>query len=205
MESINSTVDSWIADEQLPSKHRRVSRFDCRYGYQRVDLHGTEAVFRDREHEMDEAEAYWDFMDWAMSREHVLLLGVPRPERDSDFWVVEIDEEGNDVSAFNTIDYNRLQEPLNSYHYRLKKIYERVLDLAQTHASISHEQGRENTFMKFKSLVEVEFRDKALVLRDTYKRYKLWCYKERFLREIRRLNIQIQKCKQIWRDNAYLP
>jgi len=207
MDTIKRTVEIWIAEDELPTKAglRPVSRFDNRYGYQRTDLHGVEAEFDNELSEIEEAEAYWDFMHWAMSKEHLVLLSIPKPEAEFDFWPFEFDEKGNDMSAFNTIDFQRLQQPFNSYHYRLRKVYERVKDLAETHASISDIEGKENTFQRFKVLVENEFRDRAIELQETYKKYKVWCDKQRLMSEIENLNRQIRKCKKIWRDNAYLP
>lgn len=203
MKSIRNTVENWIAESELPSRAglRAVSRFDNRYGYQRTDLHGDEAVFKKEEQEIEEAEAYWDFMHWAMSKEHQVLLSIPKPAVEYDFWRVELDELGNDVSAFNTIDYGRMK-PFNKYQYKLSKVRERVKDLAQTYASVSDMEGKQNTFKKYKNLVEKEFRDRGVMLLETYKKYAQWIDRAKLAKEIAELNRQIRICNMIWQKHS---
>ena len=183
-------VDCWIAEQELPTKANvSIERTADRYFSPTKDM--TD----------DEAESYWEFVHTAMNLEHQTLLSVPMPEG-IDFWPVELDENGNNVSAFNTHDFAKLQQ-FNKYHYRLKKIYERVKDLAITHSCISDDDGKKNTIEKFNRVVEYEFRSKALMLLETYNRHKVWIFKERLVEQIEELNKQIRRCKRIWGDYAY--
>lgn len=186
LSQIGETVDSWIAEEDLPVRPflKPIRKFD--------------GLYPDDE---EEREAYFDFMRWAMSREHLVLLCIPKPNNETDFWQVELDEFGNNVSAFNTMDFRRLH-PFRKYNFKLKKIYEKVRDLAQTHSCISHEEGRDNIYLRFKNLVENEFRDEAVVLLDSYKKYPQWVNREKLFDRVRQLNREIRKCKQIWRSYA---
>jgi len=153
--------------------------------------------------EMDDEkrQACFDFIKWYLSQEHLTLQSIPKPE-EPDFQTVELDEEGNNVSAFNTHDFERLH-PFNKYHYKLKKIYERLRDLAITHSCLSNEDGKNNTYQRFKNIVEIEFRDEAVMLLEHYKKYSAWMDKHRLIKKIEELNSKIRKCKEIWRKYAY--
>ena len=63
--------------------------------------------------------------------------------------------------------------------------------------------GRKNIHQRFKDLVEREFKDRAVMLRETYQRYAVWISKERLLDEIAELNSRIRKCNKIWQEFAY--
>jgi hypothetical protein len=133
-----------------------------------------------------------------------VLLSIPKPENEHDFWALEIDESGGDVSAFNTMDFERTHpHRFDKYAYRLEKIYERVHDLALLHSSISNEQGKKNIHQRFRSLVEKEFRDKALMLLETHRRYPHLVNKEKLFNEITEQNRRIRKCNDIWKKLAY--
>lgn len=182
-------MESWIAPEEIPppASLKPASKWDGLYP-----------------EDEEELEAYWDFIHWVMTQEHSVLLSVPKPEIEYDFWDVELDEFGNNVSAFNTVDFERMYpHGLNKYAYRLKKIFEKVNDMALLHSSISHDEGKKNTHERFKNLVENEFRDRAIMLIETLRQHGVWLNKARILREIAALNGRIRKCNQIWQKHAY--
>ena len=186
--ALSKTVDRWIDEADLPVKS------------------GLKVIRKLDPHEgMDEEEfeAYHDFIHWALNREHALLFNIPKPRTENDFWFKEIDEFGCNVSAFNTIDFERLYpDKFSKYHYRLKKIFERVRDLAILHSALTTEKGRSDIFEKYQNLVEKEFRNQAVVLLEKYE----WETDEFFRSELRRriaeLNRRIEKCQKIWEQNA---
>ena len=94
-------------------------------------------------------------------------------------------------------------KPLNGYQYRLKQIFEKVKDLAVMHSCISHREGRENTRQRYKSLVESEFRDEAVVLLDTLKKYPQWVDRKKLAIRLAKLNSNIRKCNEIWKAHAF--
>jgi len=192
-EQINGIVGSWIDEEDVPPRaDLKIIRTSAQY------FDPCEGM------DEDEREAYWDLVHWAVTREHAMLLSIPKPQNEHDFWTVELDEFGNNVSAFNTMDFERLYpDRFNKYHYKLRKIYEQVMDLAITHSCISNEQGKKNTKKRFIHLVENEFRDRAVMLSETYKKYPVWMNKEKLLKEIAELNNRIRTCKEIWQKWAY--
>lgn len=183
-EQIKRNVEVWILEEDLPMRAglKVLKGFDP---YEGMDE--------------NEIEAYWDFINWYLSQEHLALTSIPKQE--SDFWTVELDELGDNVSAFNTHDFERLH-PFNKYHYKLKKIYEKMKDLAITHSCISNEEGRKNTRQRFVNLVEKEFSDEGKMLLDTYKRYPQWVNKYKLFERIEEINSKVRKCKSIWRKYA---
>jgi hypothetical protein len=188
-EEIHKQVESWVLEEDLPPRAnlKPVSRFDGLYP-----------------EDQEEYEAYWDFIHWAMAQEHIVLLSIPTPKNEYDFWALDIDEFGNDTSAFNTMDFQRMYpDRFNKYAYKLKKIYEKVNDLAFLHSCISHDEGKKNTHNKFRNLVGKEFKDRAIILLDTYKKYGVWMNREKILTEVAALNSRIRKCNQIWKKYAY--
>ena len=154
---ISQEVESWILEEDLPSRAslKPVRQFDG-------------LVPEDDE----EREAYYDFISWYLSQEHLTLSSIPRPE-EPDFWQVEFDEFGNNVSAFNTHDFERLHR-FNKYHYKLKKMCERVRDLAITHSCISDEEGRKNVRDRFLNLVRSDCKEKMMTFFKIWREYAYW-------------------------------
>ncbi|RJR23648.1 MAG: hypothetical protein C4582_05295 [Desulfobacteraceae bacterium] len=181
--AIGQTVDQWIHEEDLPPRAnlKVIRRFDGLYPQ-----------------DEDEREAYWDFIHWFMTREHALILSIPKPRDVSDFWQVELDELGHDVSAFNTVDYARLH-PFDKEAYRVKKIYERVKDLALLHSCLSDQEGRERMYRRFRRLVEDEVRDRAVTLLKKYQEDPQRFNKFQVFEQIAQLNRCIRRCNDIWR------
>ena len=154
---VSETVEAWIAEEELPVSAglKRVRKYD---------------LYTDMDE--SEIEAYWDFISWYLGQEHLLLLSMPKPEED-EFLGVELDELGNDVSAMNTHDFERLH-PFDRYHYKVKKMCERVRDLALTHSCISDEEGRKNVKNRFLNLVRSECQEKMKLFFKIWREFAYW-------------------------------
>lgn len=185
VKEISGNVDRWIAEEQLPVRagYKAVSRFDGLYP-----------------EDQEEAEAYWDFIDWAMNREHEVLLSLPKPKVEQ-YCLPEPDDANS--FAFGSMNFQELKGQFNSHHWRIEQIYERVKDLAQSHSAISHKEGKDNTFEKFKLLVEKEFRDRAVMLMVHFNKYPQWVNRVKLMKEVGDLNMKIKKCKDIWMEHGY--
>ena len=156
-EHISRTVESWILEEDLPSRAslKPMRQFDG-------------LVPEDDE----ERRAYWDFISWFMGQEHLTLQSLPKPE-EGDFWPVELDESGNDISAFNTEDFERLY-PFDRYHWKVKKMCEKVRELAITHSCISDEEGRKNIKNRFLDLVTSDCKEKMMTFFEIWRQYAYW-------------------------------
>lgn len=100
------------------------------------------------------------------------------------------------------MDYQRLH-PFNKYAYKLRKIYERVKELAIRHSCISQAEGKTNTFRRFDKLVHDEFINRAGKLLETYRKYPHLVNKEKLFTRIAELNTKAQRCRDIWRKHAY--
>ncbi len=187
---VSRIVDSWIVEEEYPSStHLKVERTSARYFNPCQDM------------EDEEATAYWEFIYRIVSREHAILFSIPKPEA-PDFFAVELDEFGNNVSAFNTHDFERLY-PFNKYQWKLNRIFDKVKDLAITYSCLSNEDGRKNIHQKYINLVQSEFRNEAVIILEHYKKYKALMFKSRVIKKINELNSRIRRCKDIWQKHAY--
>ena len=188
-QEISTQVQNWIHEQDLPSKAtmKPIKKFDGLYP-----------------EDDEERQAYWDFIHWAINKEHAVLLYIPKQQTENDFWQLDLDDSGTDVSAFNTADFERMHpQNFNKYAYKIKKILEKVQDLALLHSCITHQEGKTNIHRRFTNLVQNEFRDKALILLETYKKYPQLINKEKAFERIVDLNSNIRKCKGIWQKYAY--
>ena len=181
-ERIGCVVDSWIDSDELPvSPGLKVERRnDPWFGY-------TD----------DEIEKCKEFIGWYLRQEFEPLLEIPAGPVEKDFWFESYEEYLE--SAFNTYDFQRNQRPFDKYGYRVKKVLEKVEDLAILHSCISSAQGRENIYRRYQSLVEVEFREPVLGLVG---RFANCAYPERRLelkKRIGRYNLMILRCNEVWR------
>ncbi len=142
-------VDEWIAEEELPSMpwlKEKEPAFKC--------LFDEDKQFAGKELEL-ENQAYWEFISWNMSREHLVLLSIPKPELKNDFFL-PIETDDSNSFAFSSADYKRLHGiEFNMEAWQTRQLFERVKDLAQTYSVIvtMPEIGRRNTLRKFLQLV----------------------------------------------------
>ena len=68
---LSATVNSWIAEEELPTRAnlKVIRQFD--------DLYPEDE---------EERQAYFDFIRWAMTCEHLAILDIPKKPTEHDFW-----------------------------------------------------------------------------------------------------------------------
>ena len=184
---ISSAVDTWIAEEDLPvHTHLKViKKNDPDYGL-------SEDEIQDRN----------EFIRWYLRQDFGMLTMIPKQDEESGFFIGDYGVDDEEYSAVNTMDFHRLLRPFNKYHYAMKKIMERVKDLAIMHSSISDEEGRLETYRRYEALVDREFRHRLLTLAgrhkgeaDEEKRY--W-----MKRKIVELSRRILDCKRIWAQYA---
>lgn len=182
-EQIKNDVDLWIAAEDLPQGGLKVLRgFDA---YEGMDD--------------DEIEAYLDYRHWYMSKDYALLLTIPKPIVEFDFW-----PEADDANsfAFGSMDFQRLKGELNKHHYRLKTIFERVVDLAQTFSCLRDTAGRSNIKKRYEELVNFEFRREAIELATTFSEFKAWMNPDKVNKRLKYLYLNIGRCESHWHKHA---
>lgn len=140
-----------------------------------------------------------EFIRCYLKSQSALLDQIPCAEPGWDFFVENFEE-----SAFNTHDFEGYQGrgPFGRYHYRVRKVLERVEDLAILHSCLLSESGRRNTRRRYEVLVEVEFRDKVLMLAGMYKRARTLERRYEIKRRIAELNKRIIECAILWQRHS---
>ena len=115
-EVVSRNVDLWIDEMELP----------VRANLKPIRMF-SELVYEDE----DEQEAWSEVIHWNLTREHEILKLIPMDEYRRDFWAMELDEDGHDISAFNTIDFHRTYgKGFSLYQWQLKKLCETVKHMA---------------------------------------------------------------------------
>lgn len=149
----------------------------------RVELKELAKIF-DMWSEFDDemSEDYRDFMSWFMRKDDALLEHIPI-KNVKGFFVTEFEE-----SAFNTCDFQNDKPKFNKYGYRIRKVMERVDDLAMQHSCIADAKGRAGVRKMCKGLVESEFLIEAL---DAQKGGDS--------RKAKRLMKRVEQCADVWR------
>jgi len=182
--SQKAVYGSYIPEEELPVKAGiRVERQnDPDYGMSEDDV-------ADRN----------EFIRCHLAKELELLMMIPSPvQEEESFFIPDFHASDDAYSAFNTHDFQRTLKPFDKYGYAIKKIMERVADIAILHSSISHEEGRENTLRRFNSLVEYEFREALFRYVDRYKAAKTEEQRQKLKQKIGEFNRRILEAKKVW-------
>ena len=184
---ISQEVDSWIAQEEIPKSPflKPIRQFDGLYP-----------------EDEEERQAYFDFIAWAMNIGHEVLNSIPLDKSCYNQFFIQLDGDGCDISPFNTVDYLR-DHSFNKYHYRLKKVFEKAKDLADTYSCLSNKEGKINIRKRFINLVSTEFQDKVINLRQSYLNNRSRYKKETVLERIEEFNKNIRICNKIWKKYAF--
>jgi hypothetical protein len=177
-QAIGIQVDSWIAENELPVGGRL-------HVIRRFDEVRQPMIFEDEDFNNEElkieTEAYYDFVSWYLSKDWQSIMSIPQKYSDAWFPQREFDEQGNDISAFNTVDFQRLNgwKP-NVEAWQLKQIMDKLYDLAQTHSCITNEEGRKNIKDRFDKIVYKNFTSpyldfgQAKYLKRLHEAEKIW-------------------------------
>ena len=185
--STNYPVNSWITEQDLPaSASLKMVRINS-------PNHGlTEDEIQDRN----------EFIRCYMISDFELLMMIPKQEPENDFFISDVTPSDEGYNAFNTVDFQRTLMPFDRYGYAMKKIMERVKELAIIHSSVSSIDSRDHTYQRYETLVEVEFRYRMLELveqyRNTYRPERRYIIKQK----IGELNRRILECRRVWERYA---
>jgi hypothetical protein len=181
---INIPVDRWIEEEDLPvsASLKVIHRNDPDYGMTQ-----------------DEIDDRNEFIRCYILSGFEALLTIPFQKFENDFFVEDWAE-----SAFNTEDYYRVYRtlPFNKYAYRIKKIMEKVMDLATLHSCISSFQGRMRTKNRYENLINLEFGNQAATLTKKYRMTTDRDIRFALRAKIGELNKRIFACKKLWEQYA---
>jgi hypothetical protein len=178
-QTISETVDTWIKEEQRPALLRVIRANDPWEGMS--------------EEEIEDAREY---IRWYINKDFELLLLIPVHPRETEIWFSDYEEFR--TSAFNTHDFQALQQPFDKYGYRVKKVLEKVKDLAILYSCLTSTEGREYTLGRYENLVSNEFRDKLMNLIERYQGTTDVDERMRLKPKIAEVSRRIMKCKEVW-------
>ena len=127
-------------------------------------------------------EDYRDFMSWFLRKDDALLEHIPMNDAKG-FFVTEFEE-----SAFNTCDFQSGAQKFDRYGYRIRKVMERIDELAMQHSCIADAKGRAGVRKMCKGLVESEFLIEAIEAQKAGDR-----------RKAKRLMERVEQCADVWK------
>jgi len=139
-----------------------------------------------------------EFVRCHLAREFELLMMIPSPAQEENFFIPDFHVADDGYSAFNTHDFQRTLKPFDKFGYAMKKIMERVEEIAILYSVMSREEGRGNTARRFNALVEYEFREPLFSYVDRYKAAKTDEQRQRLKQKIGELNRRIFEAKKAW-------
>jgi len=179
--------ESYFPDEQLPpSPALKV-------------IHINDPDYGQTEDEMQDRH---EFIRCYLMSEFELLMMIPKQDWSNDFFIVDVDVNHHEYSAFNTHDFQKVQRRFNKYNYAMRKIFERVKDLAVMHSCISQPVSQQAVYEQFKSFIAFQFIDEveefARQLHSGITNYE----RSKIKRRIQSLSRNIRKCKKVWERYA---
>lgn len=151
----------------------------------------------------DEVADRNEFIRCHLAKEFELLMMIPsQAQEEENFFIPEYHSSNDAYSAFNTHDFQKTLKPFDKLGYAIKKIMERVQDLAILHSVISSQEGRQTTHRRYEGIVEIEFRDRLMTLVTRYQAAKDEQIKLALKQKIAELNRRILEAKKIWEQFA---
>ena len=98
-----------------------------------------------------------EFIRCYLLKDFEAILLVTIQDYGDEFFVQDHLVTDGGYSAFNTTDFHNTMRPFNKYGYAMKKIMERVKDLAVMHSCISQDQHRKEVYERYKNYVARKF------------------------------------------------
>ena len=94
----------------------------------------------------DEVADRNEFIRCHLAREFELLMMIPsQAQEEENFFIPDYHASDDAYSAFNTHDFQRTLKPFDKHRYAMKKIMERVEEIAILHSVISRIKSKNNT------------------------------------------------------------
>lgn len=179
--------ESFFPDEQLPP----------RPGLKVIHKNDPDFGLTD-----DEIQDRYEFIRCYLMKDFEVLFLIPRPDFKDDFFVAELNVTQQGYSAFNTHDFQNLHWPFNKYKYAMKKILERVKDLAIMHSCISRADDRRQVYERFQALLQRGFIDQVEDLARRLHLEESAARIRQIKRKISRLKVETFKCIAVWERYA---
>jgi hypothetical protein len=182
-----NNAENWIPTEQLPPSA------------------GLKVICKNSpDHELteDEIQDRNEYIRCYLLKDFELLMMIPKQDTKDDFFIYDCDVFSRHYSAFNTHDFQKQMRPFNMQAYVMKKIMERVKDLAIMHSCIRQPENRQLVYERFISLMNFEFLNEVEELARQLHTDISYTEQAQIKRKITSLSCKIQKCKRIWERYA---
>ena len=105
----------------------------------------------------DEIQDRLEFIRCYLLKDFEVLMMIPRPDYQDDFFIPEMNVTCDAYSAYNTYDFQNQRQQFNKYRYAMGKIMERIQDLAIMHSSISNPVDRDEVEQRYKNYLDFRF------------------------------------------------
>ena len=169
---IGKNVDEWIDDMELPVRAglKPIKRFDDVMYPMDIENIEEQKELRDE----DEREAWIEYIHSQFGTNHQILNLIEK-DKGKDFFFIELDEMGNDVSAFNTIDFHREHpDKFRKYHWMIDKLRETVKQLGIDYGIIKDENAKHRIRMKAFEIIRTEGQNHKDMLFQIWLKYAYW-------------------------------
>ena len=150
----------------------------------------------------DEIQDRYEFIRCYILSSFKLLMMIPKQAVENDFFIPDVNPSDEEYSAFNTVDFQRTLRPFDKYGYAMKKIMERVKELAIIHASASFQDSRDHAYQRYEAFVDLKFRHQLLELVEEYKYTSRPEWRYIIKHRIGQLNRKIVECRRVWEQYA---
>jgi hypothetical protein len=181
------TAENWIPDEQLPPSA------GLRVIYKNNPDHGLSE---------DEIQDRNEFIRCYLFKDFELLMIIPKQDTTDDSFITDCGILDAEYCAFNTHDFQKQMRPFNMEGYKMKKIMERVKDMAIMHSCASEPKNQQLVFERFISFMDFEFVNQVEELAKQLHTDISYTEQLKIRREIDAFSRKIGKCKKVWERYA---
>jgi hypothetical protein len=137
-----------------------------------------------------------------LRKDFEILLSIPIQADSEDYFIEDFVPLDYQYSAFNTHDFQNAVKPFVKYGYTMRKIMERIQDLAIMHSSVNNPVDRTAVIKRYENYLDYHFRDRLAVSIVKLKNCR-YDKKPAFRRKIAEPVRQITEAKEIW--ERYVP
>lgn len=146
----------------------------------------------------EEIEDRNEFIRCYLLKDFEPMLRIPQKVYEDDFFMLACCVESFETSAFNTHDFERLLRPFNRYEYAMKKIMEKVEDLAIMHSCILDPEGKNVLYNRFEAFIEDRFVGRLVSLHRRYRYTENDHERMSIKKKVSEINRRILECRSIW-------
>ena len=146
----------------------------------------------------DETQDRLEFIRCYLSKDFEVLMMIPRPDYQDDFFIPDADVTRNTYSAYNTYDFQNQRPRFDKYRYAIRKIMGHIQDLAVMHSSISNPVDRAEVKKRYENYLDFHFRDPLAELIVEHQNTQRYDSQRRLKQKIVELKRRITEARKIW-------